>query len=83
MTEIFSPCYTVMFLVVQMLPEDRSHYPPMTFNVHDTQGLKYFSYVGTHIQLTVARFLLELETHEQRTSKMQPAVFSPIKKDCK
>lgn len=64
-----------------MLPDDRVFFPPMTLTLYDAYILGYTAYLGIHIEPTVARFWVELETYEQRATMLKSTVFPQIKKN--
>ncbi|KDR12334.1 otoferlin-like [Zootermopsis nevadensis] len=64
-----------------MLPDDRVYFPPMTLTLYDAYILGYTAYLGIHIEPTVARFWVELETYEQRATMLKSTVFPQIKKN--
>jgi hypothetical protein len=65
-----------------MLPDERLYFPPVTLTVYDALSFGRFWYVGTHIQPTLARFFVKLETQEQHLAKMRFAIFPQIRQDC-
>jgi hypothetical protein len=64
-----------------MMPEERMYCPAMTVTVYDE--LPWSRHFGTHVQPTIARFLVELDTKEQLAAKMKPIIFTHTSKSCK
>ena len=68
---------TITFSFTQELPKQTVYHPPLTFTVKDQQSFGRSKYVGTHIQHSVSKFLISLDTKEQHAAKLQSVIFPP------
>ncbi|KAJ9592735.1 hypothetical protein L9F63_015615, partial [Diploptera punctata] len=63
------------------LPKQAIYHPPLTFTINEQHSFGRSKYVGTHIQQSVAKFLVNLDTHEEHIAKLRSVVFPPPHND--
>ncbi|KAJ4432233.1 hypothetical protein ANN_20849 [Periplaneta americana] len=62
-------------MTLLVLPKQSVYHPPLSFTVVNCESFGRSTYIGTHIQSSVASFLVQLDTREEYETKMKVVVF--------